>query len=105
LVTNELIDRYYYLTLRPGNRKAFLVRMQLDSYQDQSGKIKSLTQPTLIIWGEKDLLIPVENAQKFAADLPNNKLVIYPELGHVPMEENPQETVKAAKEFLEITNE
>jgi pimeloyl-ACP methyl ester carboxylesterase len=105
LVTDELVNRYFDLTLRTGNRKAFLSRMQLDSYQDQSGKIKSLTQPTLIIWGEKDLLIPVENAQKFAANLPNNKLVIYPELGHVPMEENPQETVKAVKEFLEITNE
>ncbi|MFT7482597.1 MAG: pimeloyl-ACP methyl ester carboxylesterase [Oceanospirillaceae bacterium] len=102
LVTDELVDRYFDLTLRPGNRKAFVARMQLDSYQDQSEKIKSLTQPTLIIWGEKDLLIPIENALKFAADLPNNKLVIYPELGHVPMEENPQETVKAVKAFLNI---
>lgn len=102
LVTDELVDRYYDLTLRPGNRKAFVERMQVDSYQDQSDKIKSLTQPTLIVWGEKDLLIPVENAQKFAADLSNNKLVIYPELGHVPMEENPAETVKAVKVFLGI---
>ena len=102
LVTKELIDRYYDLTLRPGNRKAFVARMQLDSFQDNSDKIKTLTQPTLIIWGEKDLLIPVENAHKFATDLPNNKLVVYSELGHVPMEENPQETVKAVKEFLKI---
>ncbi|MDP5121596.1 MAG: alpha/beta hydrolase, partial [Spirosomaceae bacterium] len=102
LVTEELVDRYFDLTLRPGNREAFVARMQLDSYTDQSGKIKTLTQPTLIIWGEKDLLIPVENARKFAADLPNNKLVIFPELGHVPMEENPEETVKAVKEFLGI---
>lgn len=105
LVTEELVDRYYDLTLRPGNREAFVARMQLDSYQDQSAKIKTLTQPTLIIWGEKDLLIPVENAKKFADDLPNNKLVIYPELGHVPMEENPQETLKAVKEFLNISGE
>lgn len=102
LVTDELVDRYYDLTLRPGNRGAFVARMQLDSYQDHSAKIKNLTQPTLILWGEKDLLIPVENARKFATDLPNNKLVIYPKLGHVPMEENPNETLKAVKEFLKI---
>lgn len=102
LVTDQLVDRYFDLTLRPGNRRAFVARMQLDAYQDQSAKIKTLTQPTLIIWGEKDLLIPVENARKFAADLPDNKLVIYPDLGHVPMEENPEETVKAVKEFLGI---
>ena len=103
LVTEELVDRYYDLTLRPGNRKAFVTRMQRGGYEDQSDKIKTLTQPTLIIWGEKDLLIPVENARKFASELPNNKLVVYPDLGHVPMEENPGETVKAVKEFLKIS--
>lgn len=103
LVTDKLVDRYYDLTLRAGNRKAFVARMQSGGYEDQSEKIKTLKQPTLIMWGEKDLLIPVENAQKFATDLPNAKLVIYPELGHVPMEENPQETVKAVKEFLKLT--
>ncbi len=102
LVSEKLVDRYYDLTLRAGNRQAFLARMQLDANEDQSHKIKTLKQPTLIIWGEKDLLIPVENARKFAADLSNSQLVIYPELGHVPMEENPQETVKAVKAFLGI---
>lgn len=102
LVSKKLVDRYYDLTLRPGNRQAFLARMQLDANEDQSHKIKTLKQPTLIIWGERDLLIPVENAHKFAADLSRNQLVIYPELGHVPMEENPQETVKAVKAFLGI---
>lgn len=102
LVTDELVDRYFDLTLRAGNRAAFVARMQVDSYVDFSNKITTLKQPTLIIWGEKDLLIPVENAKRFAADLPNDTLVIYPELGHVPMEENPNETVKAVKDFLKI---
>lgn len=100
--TDEIINRYYELSLRAGNRRAFVSRMKSAKYDDQSGKIKQIQQPTLILWGQKDHLIPVANAHRFAANLPNDSLVIYPELGHVPMEENAAETVKTVKGFLKI---
>ena len=45
--------------------------------------------PTLIIWGDKDQLIPVENAYKFNKAITNSELEIVKGVGHVPMEESP----------------
>jgi pimeloyl-ACP methyl ester carboxylesterase len=62
--------------------------------------IRKIQQPTLILWGANDLLIPVENAYKFHSDLPNDTLVIVEKSGHVPMEESPVESLKALMDFL-----
>ncbi len=100
LVTNEVIDRYYELSLHPGNRRAFVDRIGSISKPTDTLLVKKLNIPTLIMWGDCDLLIPVECAYKFHRDLPNNTLVIFKGLGHVPMEENPNLTVKAVQKFL-----
>ena len=99
-VTPELIDRYFELSLRTGNREAFLNRINQNILTDNYLKIKTLQMPTLIIWGDKDLLIPLDVAEKFHRDLPNDTLVVFKNLGHTPMEENTHETVAVVKEFL-----
>ena len=50
--------------------------------------------------GDKDLLVPVENAYKFEKDLPNSILKVYENVGHVPMEEIPEQTAEDARSFL-----
>lgn len=52
------------------------------------------------MWGEYDELIPLEMAHRFHNDLPNDTLVILENVGHVPMEESPNESLKAVIEFL-----
>jgi pimeloyl-ACP methyl ester carboxylesterase len=96
----ELIERYYDMASREGNRKAFLDRMKSSIKNDKYLKIKTLSMPTLIIWGKGDGLIPTDVAEKFHADLPNDTMVIFKDLGHTPMEEDPQETVKSVIDFL-----
>jgi pimeloyl-ACP methyl ester carboxylesterase len=98
-ITPELIDRYYELTLREGNRKALTKRFNHVATND-SEKIKALKLPTLIIWGGKDGLIPPENALRFEADIVGSQRVMFDSLGHVPHEEDAQETVKPALVFL-----
>ena len=98
-VKPELIDRYYDLTLRAGNRHALAYRMDQRVTGDDA-HIKELKLPTLILWGAKDNLIPLDNARRFAADIQGSKLVIFDELGHVPHEEDSQKTVDAFKAFL-----
>jgi len=63
-------------------------------------QIKNIQKPTLVLWGEKDFLIPINNAYNFHRDLPNNTLVIIKNAGHVPMEEKPQESLAAFIVFL-----
>lgn len=99
-VTDVLVDRYYELFLREGNRQAFVDRMNFSEYQGYLAKIRSIEIPTLILWGENDKLIPVQNALKFQSDLPNDTLVILQKTGHVPMEEAPDRTADAIKSFL-----
>lgn len=103
-VSSELVDRYFELSLREGNREAFIDRMsefrEKGVISSNTTKIKTLQMPTLIIWGEKDELIPLDVAQNFHKDLPNDTLVIFKNLGHTPMEEDPINTILCVKEFL-----
>ncbi len=98
-VTPELVDRYYELTLRAGNRRALANRFQ-QMLVSNGEHIKTLKQPTLILWGGKDRLIPPENARKFARDIAGSRLVIFDDLGHVPQEEDAGRTVAEFRRFL-----
>lgn len=100
LITGELIDRYYELTLREGNRQAFVDRARTD-HVEHSDQIKNIRNPTLILWGRYDLWIPLSDGDRFAREIPNSKLIIYENAGHVPMEETPLNTVSDAVDFLE----
>jgi pimeloyl-ACP methyl ester carboxylesterase len=99
-VTDALVDRYFELTLRAGNRQAFVDRLNMLNDTTNIPKLKTIQTPTLVLWGEQDLLIPMENGQRFHDDLPNDKLVILKNMGHVPMEENPVESLKPVLDFL-----
>ena len=99
-VTPELVDRYVDLSLREGNRGALRERFAQLEYQDQSALVQTIQQPTLVIWGAQDRLIPPSIARRFEQDLPNGQLVMFAELGHVPHEEAPTETVAAVTKFL-----
>ena len=99
-VNEELVDRYFELTLREGNREAFVDRFKVKSDTISHKKIKLINQRTLILWGEEDKLIPTQMAYLFQNDLPNDTLVILKDVGHVPMEESPSESLRPVIEFL-----
>lgn len=99
-VTPELVNRYYELTLREGNRAALMQRiaqLKPGQFVDQLARLRV---PTLILWGEKDRLIPPENGAAFARDIAGSQLVRFAELGHVPQEEDPAASVKPVEDFL-----
>ncbi len=100
-VTDALIDQYMDMALREGNRKAFISRTPTSMSDSTYLKIPTLRQRTLVLWGAKDFLIPVDNAYHFHHDLPNDTLVIMPNAGHVPMEELPKESVRIIRKFLD----
>ena len=103
-VSDSLVNRYFELSLRKGNRNAIIDRLRVSTTLTNGTKtytsIKNIKKPTLIIWGSDDQLIPVENAYKFNNDITNSKLVVMQETGHVPMEEKPLESLKFTIDFL-----
>ncbi len=98
-VNEQLVQRYYDLLLREGNRQATLDIFKQRKYAS-SEKIKSVSTPTLIIWGEEDQRIDVSNAYLFKKDIQGSELVVIPKTGHVPMEENPSAFLAAINKFI-----
>ena len=98
-VTPALIDRYQELTLREGNRRAFGLRMRVDLAASPE-RIENIKQPTLLLWGGQDRLIPPSHAKRFARDIAGSKLVVFDTLGHLPHQEDPVQTVAAVQTFL-----
>lgn len=99
-VTPELVDRYFELTLREGNRAALAQRFAAGRHAADTTRIRQLRLPTLILWGGRDGLIPLRYGEQFRRDIPGSELVVFPELGHVPQQEDPGPTVAAVREFL-----
>ncbi|MES0874776.1 alpha/beta fold hydrolase [Sinimarinibacterium thermocellulolyticum] len=99
-VTPELVDRYYELTLRAGNREALRERFAQAPAGPGAERIRELTLPTLILWGGRDRLIPPTDAERFHRDIAGSELVVFEDLGHVPHEEDPVRTLSAVQAFL-----
>ena len=98
-VTDETIERYHQLMLREGNREA-VVGVFASIAHAESDKIKHLDLPTLIQWGELDEWIPLGHSKNFTNDIKGSKIIVYPGVGHIPMEEIPQKSASDAKAFL-----
>ena len=74
--------------------------MQQMVLQDPVPLLRTLAVPTLLLWGERDAMIPVANAQDYLRALPHARLVVLPGVGHVPHEEAPAAALPAVRAFL-----
>lgn len=59
-----------------------------------------ITQPTLVLWGDKDREVPLEDGERLQEKLPNSRLIVFEECGHLPHEEYPEAFTKVVTEFL-----
>jgi pimeloyl-ACP methyl ester carboxylesterase len=100
-VTDEQVERFHDMAIREGNREAAL-KIFRGSFKTSKpkGQIDQIRTPTLILWGEKDNLISVENARQFNQDIRGSLLEIYPNVGHVPMEEVPSSVSRSILSFV-----
>ena len=61
----------------------------------------SMTQPTLVVWGRQDRLLPVAHVKILEAALPSQRQIIFDGCGHAPMVEKADSFNKAVLEFLQ----
>jgi pimeloyl-ACP methyl ester carboxylesterase len=99
-LTDKIVSRYYDLMLGPRIRDAMIERMKQTVLEDPEPLLRRIKAPTLLVWGEKDALIPFRNADDYLRNLPDARLVSFPELGHVPQEEAPALTLSPVRSFL-----
>lgn len=72
----------------------------LDFKEVDTNTLKTLDVPALVLWGAKDRWIPPAHAAEFASRIPGAKSVMYPGLGHIPMEEAPERVLADLRAFL-----
>ncbi|BDD07802.1 alpha/beta hydrolase [Fulvitalea axinellae] len=71
-------------------------------YTDQiQGRYKDIKIPTLILWGEDDVWIPLEKGEKLNGLIPGSQLITVPESGHLVIEERPRELITEIEKFIE----
>lgn len=100
IVTPAAIDRYWELARYPGNRDATRERFPQPWTLFTPAQVGRIAVPTLVMWGEEDSLIPLAAGQWFARTLPKARLVSYPGIGHLPMEEAPDRSAADLARFV-----
>jgi pimeloyl-ACP methyl ester carboxylesterase len=89
-VDDRLIDRWYDMWMREGQRAAILARLRSYSSADIVKVTAAVSVPTLILWGEKNPQAPVEQAEELRhmlSSAPNVTVITYPGIGHMAAEE------------------
>jgi pimeloyl-ACP methyl ester carboxylesterase len=101
LITPALVDRWAEFQRAPGHR-AILMSVNLSSLASASPEIlRGISVPTLILHGENDVLVEPASAGKFAAAIPGARVLMYPNVGHLPQIEIPQRSAADVAQFLE----
>jgi pimeloyl-ACP methyl ester carboxylesterase len=99
-MTDAIVQRYQDMLTAPGVRQALMDRMQQTMNTDPTERLQKITAPTLLLWGAKDAMIPVENSLSYLKVMPQARRVVFPELGHLLFEEAPEKTLTVVLEFL-----
>ena len=99
-LSEATLTRYRDMMLAPGVRPAILARMSQVILRDPAPTLAGIQTPTLLLWGEKDAMIPISNAADYLRYMPHARLVRLPNLGHVPFEEDPVTSIAPVEIFL-----
>ncbi|MCA8889278.1 MAG: alpha/beta fold hydrolase [Parvularculaceae bacterium] len=99
-VTPYRMDLLGDMMRRDGNGDAYIASIAEFTLPDPAKDLSSITAPTLIIWGEDDLVLPLDHGTRLHEAIAGSQLVIYPGVGHVPQEEAAEESVEVVIDFL-----
>jgi pimeloyl-ACP methyl ester carboxylesterase len=99
-LNDAVVHRYYELLRGPGVRQALVDRLEDFKLEEPTARLQGLVTPTLLLWGEKDLMVPLDDGRKFSEALPNETLITYPDAGHLVMLEIPERSLADVRAFL-----
>jgi pimeloyl-ACP methyl ester carboxylesterase len=99
-LTPAMVDRYHDLMCAPGVRKSIVARFNQTLLKDPVPLLQKIQADTLLMWGERDAMIPVANASDYIKAIPSSHLIVLPNVGHLPQEEQPLLGLVALQKFL-----
>ncbi|MGA7711566.1 MAG: alpha/beta hydrolase [Rhizomicrobium sp.] len=100
VITPALVDRWAELQRVPGHRDILLSTSLSGQSFASKEKLDQIRIPTLVLWGQIDPLLSVEDGHKFADAITGSRLIVYPHVGHLPQIEIPERSATDVAEFL-----
>ena len=102
LATDEMLTRYIELGLAPGHRAISF--QLLDDVSAREGatpeRLAAISAPTLVMHGAADAIVPLQFSEAFHDAIPNSRLIVFENVGHMPQEEASEASAEALDQFL-----
>ena len=102
-ISEEQVEAYTFPFQMPGGKEAFIQTLQnfnQKELEDLSLHYQNIQVPILVIWGEKDVWIPISHFQRLSQTFPKAIKILISNCGHIPQEECPSEVSQAILKFL-----
>jgi len=106
-VSEAVVDEWYEMWMREGNRLAMINLLRQYVSGGVEDKIRAVSVPVLLIWGEKNKRVPLALAYE-TRDLlvrsPEVRLEVLPGIGHMLVQEAPEESSALIRRYLDAAN-
>lgn len=96
----SVVDAVQEMTLRVGSDAFCRQQNAIMARPDSRAELTAIQCPTLVLCGREDLATPLELSREMAADIPNARIVVLEECGHLATMEKPAETSEAMRRWL-----
>jgi len=99
----EVLDQYLaHWNTELGKEVLFQhIRQQVPNYSmSVASDMYWIHKPVLIIWGEQDEVLPSTFARRLYRDIPDSRLALIPNTGHLVLEEAPDQVARLMNEFI-----
>ena len=100
-LTNDRVTRIRHFMRAEGVGDALIARISQFTLPDPEPALSEITAPALILWGARDAMIPADHAARFDAALTESEAVVLDGVGHMAMEEAPEQTLPLVRGFLD----
>lgn len=100
-IDQKIIEGFIERMRLPNAKMSFMsTLLGLKNSEALTSKLTEIIAPTLIIWGEKDPVIPIKNADSFVSSIQDCRFYKMPECGHTPYAESPDKFFEIVNDFL-----
>ena len=103
-VSEAVVDEWWSMWMREGNRAAMLGLLRQYVSGGVEDKIRAVRAPVLLMWGERNKRVPVALAYEtrdLLVNSPQVKLEVLPGIGHMLVQEAPQESARLVRAWLD----
>ncbi len=101
-VTEDTVNHYASALHSEGGRHALfhtINSLDPDKAEEFSHRYRRLTMPALLLWCEHDKIVPLKFGKRLFNDLPDARIEVIEDCGHIPHEEQPEETLRLIQSF------